>query len=160
MTSQNGQQAATTTEMPAITAEYLTANHADLVAGFVAQGAAAERARIQDVEAQALPGHEALIAQLKFDGATTGPMAAVAVLSAERAVAGDRAKAFYAAAAPALPHAAAPDAEQADAGLSVEEQAKATWEKSEAIRAEFGAFDTYLAYAKAQAAGTVKVLSK
>lgn len=47
-------------------------------------GADAERARIRAVEAQALPGHEALIAEMKFDGATTGPEAAVRILAAER----------------------------------------------------------------------------
>lgn len=47
-------------------------------------GADAERARIRDVEAQLLPGHEALIAEMKFDGRTTGAEAAIRVLSAER----------------------------------------------------------------------------
>lgn len=47
-------------------------------------GADAERARIRAVEAQALPGHEALIADMKFDGKTTGPEAAVRILAAER----------------------------------------------------------------------------
>ena len=48
-------------------------------------GADAERARIRAVEAQALPGHEALIADMKFDGKTTGPEAAVRVASAAAA---------------------------------------------------------------------------
>lgn len=54
-------------------------------------GASAELARIQGVEAQSLAGHEALIATLKFDGHSTGPEAAVAVLAAERTIAGQRA---------------------------------------------------------------------
>lgn len=49
-----------------------------------AQGAKAERERILDIEAQALPGHEALISELKADGKTTGAEAAVKVLAAER----------------------------------------------------------------------------
>lgn len=48
-------------------------------------GAAAERARILAVEQLALPGHEALIAQLKADGTTTAEQAAIQVLQAERA---------------------------------------------------------------------------
>lgn len=56
-----------------------------LKAEFVAKGADAERQRIQDVLAQALPGHEALVNGLAFDGKTTGPEAAVQVLNAERA---------------------------------------------------------------------------
>lgn len=48
------------------------------------EGAKAERERIQAVQAQSMPGHEALIEQLKFDGKTTGPEAAVQVLAAEK----------------------------------------------------------------------------
>jgi capsid assembly protease len=49
-----------------------------------AEGAAAERDRVQAVRQQAIPGHEALIEQLAADGKTTGPEAAMAVLAAER----------------------------------------------------------------------------
>ncbi len=49
-------------------------------------GAEAERERIQAVEAQALPGHEELIATLKYDGKTTGPEAALQILNAEKAL--------------------------------------------------------------------------
>lgn len=48
------------------------------------QGAEAERARIKDVEAQSLPGHASLIEQLKYDGKTTGPEAAVKILQVEK----------------------------------------------------------------------------
>lgn len=69
---------------------YLTVNHPDLIAQIQtearADGAAAERERIQSVRAQHIPGHEALIEQLAFDGKTTGPEAAVAVLAAEKAL--------------------------------------------------------------------------
>lgn len=47
-------------------------------------GAASERARIQAVREQTMPGHDALIEKLAFDGKTTGPEAAVQVLAAER----------------------------------------------------------------------------
>jgi signal peptide peptidase SppA len=50
------------------------------------EGATAERDRIQSIEKVSLPGHETLIQNLKFDGKTSGPEAAVAVLSAEREV--------------------------------------------------------------------------
>ena len=78
--------------------ETLKAEHPDIAKalheeGFAAgkaAGAEEERARIKAVEEQVLPGHEALIAGLKFDGKTTGEMAAVAVLNAERAKLGDR----------------------------------------------------------------------
>jgi len=49
-----------------------------------ATGAEAERIRIREVEKMSVPGHEKLIEELKFDGKTTGPEAAVAVLKAEK----------------------------------------------------------------------------
>lgn len=52
---------------------------------FTAAGATAERERIKAVREQSLPGHEALIETLAFDGKTTGPEAAVAVMGAHRA---------------------------------------------------------------------------
>lgn len=47
-------------------------------------GAEKERERIKSVEAQALPGHAELIEQLKYDGKTTGPEAAVKILQHEK----------------------------------------------------------------------------
>jgi len=60
------------------------AENADAAAMLRAEGAEAERARIQAVREQSMPGHEALIEALAFDGKTTGPEAAVQVLAAER----------------------------------------------------------------------------
>lgn len=146
--------------------EQLRAAHPDLAAALVAEGfaagATAERERILAVEAQSLPGHETLIAGLKVDGKTTGAEAALQVLAAERSVCAGRAAAIGGAAPKPVPHAAAPTDKPAgtDLSLPIEERAKATWDADEKIRAEFGQFDTYLAYAKAHAAGTVKVLSK
>lgn len=146
--------------------EELRAAHPDLAAALVAEGVAigatAERERIHAVEAQLLPGHEALITSLKADGKTTGAEAAVQVLAAERSVCAGRATRLVSEAPAPVAHAAAPTDKPAasDSSLPIEERAKATWDADEKIRAEFGQFDTYLAYAKAQAAGTVKVLSK
>lgn len=56
--------------------------------------AAAERERIAAVRAQSMPGHEALIEQLAFDGKTTGPEAAMAVLAAEKTLRTSAAAAF------------------------------------------------------------------
>jgi hypothetical protein len=90
-----------------------------------ADGAAAERERIKAVEAQAVPGHEALIAELKYDGKTTGPEAAVKVLAAEKA---KRAKmlADLKADAPApVPHSGATtDASEGNNALAIVEQAR------------------------------------
>lgn len=81
-TTPSGQQAAApaASAAPAFTQADLDAARAE---GHAA-GAAAERERIQAVRAQALPGHEALVERLAFDGVTTGAQAAAAVITAER----------------------------------------------------------------------------
>lgn len=61
-----------------------TALFNQLQATFRQEGAAAELARITSVRAQALPGHEALIERLAFDGKTSGDQAAAAIVAAER----------------------------------------------------------------------------
>lgn len=92
----------------------LKAEHPDVAKALIDEGreagATAERERIQAVEAQSMPGHEALIATLKFDGKTSGPEAAVQVLAAEKAKKGDRLANLRADAEDArVRHAAAPE---------------------------------------------------
>jgi len=74
--------------MPTITRVQLAADAPDVLAAILAEGhaagATAERARIQGIEGQALPGHEKLIAAMKFDGTSTPADAAMAVNAAER----------------------------------------------------------------------------
>jgi signal peptide peptidase SppA len=50
-----------------------------------AEGSKGERDRIQAVRAQAMPGHEALIDTLAFDGKSTAGEAALAIVAAEKA---------------------------------------------------------------------------
>lgn len=149
----------------AMNLDELRAAHPDLCGALVEEGriagAAAERTRIQDIEAQALPGHEALIAQFKADGITSGPEAAVAILKAERESNAQRGRSFAADAPNPVPHAAAPAASAATvpADAPIEDRAKAEWDKNAALRAEFCTFDTYLAFARAHDTGAVKVLT-
>ena len=96
----------------------------ELAEAFRAEGAAAERARILAVEAQALPGHEALIAQLKADGKTSGPEAAAQVLAAEKAKLAGMAQQLAADAPAPVPHATAPQ-EQVAADPRADLHAKA-----------------------------------
>lgn len=65
-------------------ADKFAAECPEAVAELRLQAASAECARIQAVMAQDYPGHTALVKQLAFDGKTTGPEAAMAVLGAER----------------------------------------------------------------------------
>lgn len=88
----NTQPAQNPTESQHMDKATLAQQHPDLLAQLktefsasaAATGAAQERERIAAVRAQALPGHEALIETLAFDGKTTGPEAAMAVLAAEK----------------------------------------------------------------------------
>jgi len=142
------------------------------VAGFAAgktEGAEAERKRIQEIEALAMPGHDALIAQIKFDGKTTAGEAAVQILAAEKQSRADMADRIKADAQAALPHSTPTmnddpdggDEEDEDGDLEqqdeVEAGCKKTWKKDASIRAEFGKFETYLAYERANARGAVRI---
>jgi capsid assembly protease len=64
--------------------DQLVAEHPAIAEALRAEGASAERARIQGVLANGMPGHEALVEGLAFDGKTTPDAAAAAVLRAER----------------------------------------------------------------------------
>lgn len=154
-----------------LTRDTLQAQAPELLQALLAEGASTERARIQAVEAQSLPGHEALIAGLKFDGKTSGPEAALAVLNAERGLranaaqqlAADAPKPVATAAAPAVvPNQAAADkaAADAEAALPLEERCKARWDRDAAVRGEFGDLAAYTAFSRAEETGRVKRLVK
>lgn len=155
--------------------EQLAAQHPELLAAVLAEGAAAgaaaERARILAVEAQALPGHDALIATLKADGKTTGAEAAAAVLAAERTLrtsaaarlAAEAPQPVATAAAPAVDigaAAAAQAAEAAEAALPLAERCEAQWKRDAKARGEFPDLAAYTAYTRASESGRVKRLSK
>ena len=149
-------------QKPAITLDYLKANHADLVAAIrtdaITAGATAERERIQSVMGQSLPGHEALIKTLAFDGKTTGPEAAVAVLGAEKSARQGTLTQIRTEGPKPLPQPTGPETAALD-NLPVEERCKAKWDQSAELRAEFSnKFGTFLAYEKAVESGTVRVL--
>jgi capsid assembly protease len=122
-------------------------------------GAKYERERIQAVKGKNLSGHEALIETLMFDGKTTGEQAADAVLKAEQVVREKRLAEFQKD-NPAVSHANAPEEKLVvDKNKPVEERAKAEWDKSADLRAEFAEnYESYLAYKKADEKGCVKIL--
>lgn len=135
------------------------------VAAATAQGATAERERIQAVFAQSMPGHEALIQALAFDGKTSGAEAAVAVLGAEKKLREGQRSARAEDAVQAAPHAAAPaggaEAEAAaDSGLPLDARCKAAWDaNTNNVRSDYLSLDDYVAASKAIESGKVRVLS-
>lgn len=82
---------------------------AELRPGLLGEGAELERARIADVRAQSIPGHEALIAQMELDGKSDGAAAAKAIVAAERKLRENAAANLAASANPPAPAAAEPE---------------------------------------------------
>ena len=127
------------------------------------EGADQEMARIKSVKDQMIPGHEALVETLMFDGATTGEQAAVKILAVEKQIKDKKLDNFKedgedidvtAATSPEIET----TAEGEDAKLPLEDRAKATWDKDPKIREEFRNFDVYLAFRKNEK--NARVLSK
>jgi hypothetical protein len=150
-----------------ITREQLAAEAPDLIAALQAEGATAERERIQAVEAQSMAGHEALISGLKFDGKTTGPEAAVAVLAAERQ-SRKKAGADLAAdapqpvpTAPVQTYTAPAKPEPAiDPTLPVEHRCKLQWDADASLHREFSSLGAYTAYVRASEKGVARIMHK
>ena len=84
------------------------------------------------VQDQLLPGHEALIETLKWDGKSTGPEAAIQVLGAERALLdGKRKELMDGAQKPIFQmNIGSGKIEEIDPNLPIEDRAKVTWIKS------------------------------
>jgi len=118
----------------------------------ITRGAETERERIRAVEAQLIPGHEDLIASLKFDGETTGEQAAVKVLQAEKTLRASVRQNMADDAPAPVPHASAPEAKSP-------KTPQEKWDTDESLRAEFADFDTWQAYENAMAKGRVKLLT-
>ncbi len=157
------------TQTPEITRDYLAANHSGILEdvkteGYalghkdgLAEGATAEMGRIQSVLDQSLPGYESLIQDMAFDGATTGPEAAVAVLAAEKkSRANHQQKMNNETPEPVAGGAPPEDVSADDSGLSVEERCKKKWDASADVRNEFSCVETFTAYTRAVENGQVK----
>lgn len=126
------------------------------------EGAEAERARIQAVEGALIEGHEDLVNSMKYDGKTTGPEAALKVIAAEKETRKKELDKIKADAITPAIHAAAPVTHAAASdNMPIDQRAKAEWDKSPDIRAEFSDnFDSYLAYEKNVAAGRIRILGR
>lgn len=103
-----------TTDTTALTLDTLRANHPQIYQAALAEGARAELARVLEVQAQLVPGHEALVAECVSDGKTTGPQTAVRILAAEKAQRAAMLEKIRGKAAPPVPHATASQQESDD----------------------------------------------
>ncbi len=148
-----------------LTAEQVAAEHPAIASAFRAEGAQAERERIQSVQAQVIPGHESLIQTLAFDGKSNAGDAAQAVLSAEKKLRDKQAETSALDAPKPLsltPGATVKTTEEKsdEEQISVEEQCQKTWEKDAQIRSEFGTLAAYTGYAKAEQEGRARILKR
>lgn len=138
---------------PEITLELIRAEYPDIAKALIEEGnsagieegAKAENSRIKDVLAQSLPGHEAIINELAFDGKTSGPEAAVVVLQAENKLRAATLTGLQNGAPPVVQQSAGDVPQQ----MTEDEKLKAEWDKSAELRAEFAdSFESYAAYSK------------
>jgi len=161
-----------------ITREQIAAEAPELLQSLLAEGASAERERIKGVEAQLIPGHETLIASLKYDGRSGPGEAAMAINAAERNLRTAAAAAAQADAPRPVPlvpgstitavlpsaadQAAAAAAAQSatDLDTPVADRCKAAWEASASVRAEFGTLAAYTAYTNATEQGRARILQR
>lgn len=121
----------------------------------IKEGAKAEAERIKAVEGQSLPGHEALIEKLKYDGKTTGEQAAVAILAAERTRNAKGLKTLQKEAVKAV------DEEEEEKEIKEEDKSlEARWAASKELRAEFGDnFESFKAYEENVKKGNIRVFN-
>lgn len=149
-----------------LTREQIEAEAPELIAALQAEGASAERARIQAVESALIPGHEALIEAMKFDGKSSGGDAALVVNMAERSLRQKAAVALAGDAPQPVPSASAPaytppaKAEPEDSHLPVADRCKARWEASAELQREFGSLAAYTSYVRAAERGVARIMSK
>lgn len=128
----------------------------------VDQAVAAERARIIGLDEIAVAGYEEMVESAKRDGKTSPEQLALQIMKAEKASGGKHIAAATAAdAAVTIPATPVITEAAAASGDSVEDHAKAEWDKDAALRAEFGGnFDAYLSFAKAESAGLARVMKR
>jgi signal peptide peptidase SppA len=154
------------TAYPELVAELMaevTATHQAAVTTARLEGAAAERNRIKGIDAAAIPGHEALIEVLKYDGKSTAAEAALQILGAEKALRAGAAQQLVVSANPPVATVGEPPPAQPaiDPDAPVEDRAKAEWDTDKNLRAEFGGeFSTYLAFKKSSESGLAKIMKK
>lgn len=148
-------------EPVAMTAEKIKAEYPEIAQALAKEGAEQERARIQACEAAGLSGHEAIVNAMKYDGHSTGGDVAMAIVQAEQKLRANHLESVRANAPQVVPLAAVPAIEKDDSVIDkskpVDQWAKQAWDADEKIRAEFGDFESYLAFEKAFAAGKVRV---
>ena len=157
-------------EFPDVTNAIIQEVSSDIKKEAFADGAKHERDRILAIESAALPGHEDLIAEAKKDSSITAEKLALKIIAAEKSKASDYLanSKISESEMPKIEPNIEPDVvslakqkEEIDANLPIEQKAKILWDNDSKLRSEFGDdFESYHAFAKAEEANQVRILSK
>ena len=153
-------------EFPDVTNTIIQEVSSDIKKEAFAYGAKHERDRILAIESTTLPGHEDLIAEAKKDGSITAEKLALKIIAAEKSKASDYLANSKTSESemPKIEPNIEPESKQKekiDANLPIEQKAKILWDKDSKLRSEFGDdFESYHAFAKAEEANQVRILSK
>lgn len=134
-----------------------TTGMADQIKTAKEEGAKAERDRIKAVHGQTFPGFEAIVTEAMFDGESS-PGDVAMKINAANLTAQQKAKTDLADDAPAAVKEQAADETPTDSGPMTKEKAQKQWDKDSKIRAEFGEFETFLAYAMEDSGVKVKLI--
>jgi hypothetical protein len=131
------------------------------------EGASAERARITGILAhgRAMPGHDALVAEMIADANVSVDAAAGRILAAEGASRDTRAQAIrdvekHTAAARSAPLASGGAVDPQAPKASTPDGWKAEFAASAELQGEFTSADAYAAFKAAEASGRVKILQR
>lgn len=166
-----GQAAKPATAETPLSIEMLKADHPEIAEALIAEGRAAgaeaERTRILGIEANALPGHETLVAEMKADGNVSPADAAERILRAEKESRARKLQSLKDAdkevpdIAPAASASGSDTSPEPSANVpQTEEGWRREYEGSAQLRAEFKTVEQYLAVKKAEAAGTVRYFGR
>lgn len=146
----NGEQAEGEGAKPVTLTADLIKTHAPAVAGqLAAEGAAAERTRIEGIRGAAMKGQEKLANELIADGKTTPGDAALRFIDAHKASLASQARAIEdneALVATVKPAPITVDTKVSKAATP--EEWKAEWATSEKLQSEFTSADLYAAHMK------------
>jgi len=148
-------------ESPVITHEMIAQQYPAVAETLRMEGAQRERERIRSVEDQLMPGHEALIKTLKFDGKTTGAEAAMQILASEKQTRSNMLANLKADAPAAMPMPAISPTEEDEptspmnAHLPADQRYAAEWDTSATLQNDFSNKNAYIHWRKANANGQV-----
>lgn len=132
-----------------------------------ADGASAERERIKGVESAALPGHDAIVDEAKWDGKSTGPDVALRIVSAERGRRESIAGQIRGDGVPTpIDGSPAPDETITDYSqiADIGERAKAMWDDDAEYKGRkarsFASVDAFTAFVKASETGRIRMFGQ